>query len=135
MKIEKDIRRFMQVNRIPVPKDDRFMKELVRQMDLLPTPASFSSEEEKRLQDNIRLVKLIRQTLTRHYRRQAVETIIVNVLLCVTIFFAATMLISPAMEYDSSVLQFIVRWRYLLAGLACVTSLLLSLARTDLFRL
>lgn len=125
----------MQENRIPVPKDDRFMKELVRQIDLLPTPAAFSSEEDERLQENIRMVMLIRQALKKYCRRQAFETIILSVLLCAAVFLPAAMVISPAMESDSAVLHFFVQWRYLLVGLVCVTSLLISIFRTDLFKI
>ena len=132
---EKDIRLLMQKNRIPVPKDDRFMQDLIRQMDLLPTPASFGSEEDARLQENIRLVKLIRQALKKHCRRQMVEAVVLNVLLCAVMALVAFFFLNPSVQSDSKALQFILEWRYLLVGLLCTGSLLFSLARTDLFRI
>ena len=133
MKTEKDIRRFMQENRIPVPKDDRFMKDLIRQMDLLPTPAAFSSDEDARLQENVLLVGLIRQELKKHCRRQVIETVTLNVLLCVVLALAAFFFMTPAFESASPVAQFISEWRYLLVGVICTGSLMISLSRTDLF--
>ena len=130
---EKDIRLLMQKNRIPVPKDDRFMKDLIRQMDLLPTPATF--EEDARLQENIRLVRLIRQALKRHCRRQMVEAVVLNVLLCAVLALVAFFLLDPSVQSDSRALQFILEWRYLLVGLLCTGSLMFSLSRTDLFRI
>lgn len=125
----------MQENRIPVPKDDRFMKELVRQIDLLPTPAAFCSEEDERLQENIRLVRLIRQVLRRHCRRQAFEVIFFSSLMCVALFVLTAVIFDPSYESDSVLLQFIVRWRYLLTGLICVSSLMVSISRTDMFKI
>ena len=132
---EKDIRLLMQKNRIPVPKDDRFMKDLIRQMDLLPTPATFGSEEDARLQENIRLVRLIRQALKRHCRRQLVETVVVNVLLCAVLTLIAFFFLNPSIQSDSQAVQFILEWRYLLVGVLCTGSLLSSLSRTELFRI
>lgn len=132
---EKDIRLLMQKNRIPVPKDDRFMKDLIRQMDLLPTPAAFGSEEDARIQENIRLVRMIRQALKKHCRRQFVETVVLNILLCAVLALAAFLSVNVASGSDSPALQFILEWRYLLVGLLCTGSLLISLSRTDLFRI
>ena len=47
MKTEQDIRKFMQENRIPLPKDCAFMDELVRQINLLPTPASLADRDAR----------------------------------------------------------------------------------------
>lgn len=56
MRTEKEIRKFIKDNRIPVPKDDRFMSELIRQIDLLPQPAALNGSEEERLKPKSRCI-------------------------------------------------------------------------------
>lgn len=101
---EKDIRKFIKDNSIPVPKDDGFMNDLIRQIDLLPVPSAFWSEEEERLQKNILLVKMIREVLRKHNRRQAVKMVVMNVLIAATLFAAA--LFIPKTESEMQLLQF-----------------------------
>ena len=72
----------MQDHRIPVPKDDRFVDELVRQIDLLPVPASLSGRDEEKLNESLRIVGLIRATFRRRYRRQALAVLIADIVIC-----------------------------------------------------
>ncbi|MBO5075528.1 MAG: hypothetical protein J6C35_09515 [Bacteroidales bacterium] len=49
MKTDKDIRKFLQDNKIQVLEDDAFIADLVRQIDLLPVPASLRGTDEERI--------------------------------------------------------------------------------------
>ena len=120
MKTEKDIRKFIQDNRISVPKDDSFMKELVRQMELLPTPASLSGNDEEKIQENLRILSLIRQALKKRHRRQAVKTLILNAVLCVIIFAGVYLFVDPI-------------WKYIILGVSGLVTLAFSLSRNGLF--
>lgn len=125
----------MQENRIPVPKDDRFMADLIRQIDLLPVPAALSGKDEERINENIRLVKLIRENLRQHYRRQAVKTIVVNVVVCLMVFVAGSLFLTPETFGTSDVGQLLYTFRYLLLSFICMGILAVSFSRTDLFRI
>ena len=120
MKTEKDIRKFIQDNRITVPKDDSFMKELVRQMELLPTPASLNGNDEEKIQENLRILSLIRQALKKRHRRQAVKTLILNAVLCVIMIAGVYFFVEPI-------------WKYIILGVSGLVTLAFSLSRNGLF--
>lgn len=125
MMTEKDIRKFMRANRIPVPKDDRFMSELVRQIDLLPTPAAFTDEEEL-LKQNRLLVDAIRTYLRIYLRRKAIATLFVNAIFCLIVLLTVFLAISEA-SGPSPVLNFIEEWHYMIIGALGLCSLAISL--------
>lgn len=106
----------MQDNRIPVPKDDRFMDELVRQIDLLPVPASLSGRDEEKLNESLRIVGLIRATFRRRYRRQALAVLIADIVICSVICLIGYLVLTPEMT-STPVLQFLYTWRYLFIGI------------------
>ena len=114
----------MQDHRIPVPKDDRFMDERVRQIDLLPVPASLSGRDEEKLNESLRIVGLIRATFRRRYRRQTLLLVLTDIAICASIFLIGHLLL-PATA-SSPVLELIITWRYLLLGLMCLSVVIAS---------
>ncbi len=114
----------MQDHRIPVPKDDMFMDKLVRQIDLLPVPASLSGRDEEKLNESLRIVGLIRATFRRRYRRQALLLVLADIAICAAIFLIGHLLL-PATA-SSPVLELIITWRYLLLGLMSLSVVIVS---------
>lgn len=131
MRTEKEIRKFIKDNRIPVPKDDRFMSELIRQIDLLPQPAALNGSEEELLRQNILLVEAIRAYLRRYLRRKAIATLLVNAVICLGMLLTVFLITS---EYSgpSPLLDFIREWRYMVMCALCLCSLSISLYLTEL---
>ena len=122
MVTEKDIRKFMQDNRISVPQDDAFMEELVRQINLLPTPASLSGTDS--IQENLRILQTIRIAMKKRHRRQALLLALTDIAICAAIFLVGHILLPTTAS--SSVLQFLITWRYLILGLMSLAVVCMS---------
>lgn len=133
MKTDKDIRKFLQDNKIQVPEDDAFIADLVRQIDLLPVPASLRGTDEERIQENMRILSLIREMLRKRCRRQALMALLLNAALSIIMFAALYFLVNPQMPYSSPVIQFVITWRYMFLGVLSLGILAFSLSRTWLF--
>lgn len=133
MKTDKDIRKFLQDNKIQVPEDDVFIADLVRQIDLLPVPASLRGTDEERIQENMRILSLIREMLRKRCRRQALMALLLNAALSIIMFAALYFLVNPQMPYSSPVIQFVITWRYMFLGAFSLGILAFSLSRTGLF--
>ena len=135
MKTEQDIRKFMQENRIPVPKDGAFMDELVRQINLLPTPASLT-EREAKIQENMRMLTAVMEAVRKHNRKQILLLALVNVIICMPIFCAGYFFITPQfLAGDSIVIALILQWRYALLGFICIAVLAASVSQSDIVRI
>ena len=135
MKTEQDIRRFMQENRIPVPKDDAFMDELVRQINLLPTPASLT-EREARIQEKMRMLTAVMEAVRKHNRKQLLLLALVNVIICMPIFCAGYFFITPQfLTGDSIFIALILQWRYALLGFICIAVLAATVSQSDIVRI
>ena len=135
MKTEQDIRRFIQENRIPLPKNTAFMDELVRQINLLPTPASLT-EREARIQENMRMLTAVMEAVRKHNRKQLLLLALVNVIICMPIFCAGYFFITPQfLAGDSMIIAFILQWRYALLGFICIAVLAATVSQSDIVRI
>ena len=135
MKTEQDIRRFIQGNRIPLPKNTAFMDELVRQINLLPTPASLT-EREARIQENMRMLTAVMEAVRKHNRKQILLLALVNVIICMPIFCAGYFFITPQfLTGDSIVIALILQWRYALLGFICIAVLASTVSQSDIVRI
>ena len=135
MKTEQDIRRFIQENRIPLPKDSAFMDELVRQINLLPTPASLT-EREAKIQENMRMLTAVMEAVRKHNRKQLLLLALVNVIICMPIFCAGYFFITPQfLAGDSIVIALILQWRYALLGFICIAVLAATVSQSDIVRI
>ena len=92
------------------------MDELVRQIDLLPVPASLSGRDEEKLNESLRIVGLIRATFRRRYRRQALAVLIADIVICSIICLIGYLVLIPEVTATPA-LQFISTWRYLFIGI------------------
>ena len=135
MKTEQDIRKFMQENRIPLPKDSAFMDELVRQINLLPTPASLANRDA-RIQENLRILNAVMEAVRKHNRKQILLLALVNVIICIPIFCAGYFFITPQyLTGGSLIVALILQWRYALTGFICLAVLAVTVSRSDIVRI
>lgn len=135
MKTEQDIRRFVQENRIPVPKGSAFMDELVRQINLLPTPASLANRDA-RIQENIRMLTAVMEAVRKHNRKQILLLALVNVIICISISIAGYFLLTPQiLTGDSAAVTYMIQWRHVLLGFICLAAIAVTVSRSDIVRI
>lgn len=135
MKTEQDIIKFMQENRISLPKDNAFMDELVRQINLLPTPASLADRDAK-VQENLRMLTAVMDLVRKHNRKQTLLLVLVNVIISISIFIAGYFLITPQLlTEDSAAVAFMIQWRYVLMGFFSLAALAVTVSQSDIVRI
>lgn len=135
MKTEQDIRKFMQESRIPLPKDGAFMDELVRQINLLPTPSSLEDRDAK-IQENLRMLSAVMDVVRKHNRKQIILLALVNVIICISIFIAGYFLLIPQiLTGDSAAVVFMIQWRHVMLGFICLAAIAATVSRSDVIRI
>ena len=124
----------MQENRIPVPKDGAFMEELMRQINLLPTPASLANRDA-RIQENLRILNAVMEAVRKHNRKQILLLALVNVIICISIFIAGYFLLTPQiLTGDSAAVTYMIQWRHVLLGFICLAAIAVTVSRSDIVR-
>ena len=95
---EKEIRQFIHDNMPQVRGSEAFMAELVRQIELLPTPASLSGRTEEEKQADIKAIMSLVRSIKRRNRLTAlaVGAGAVAVLVCIV---SAVFMITPVRDF------------------------------------
>ena len=119
MKTEQDIRKFMQENKIPLPKDSDFMNDLLRQINSLPVPSSLAGTDTT-TQENIMMVKTVLEAIKKRSRRQAAVAAVVSVAVSAAICIAGCSFLTPTIE------------NFILMGMACLGVTAFAMSRTEL---
>ena len=95
---EKEIRQFIHDNMPQVRGSEAFMAELVRQIELLPTPASLSGRTEEEKQADIKAIMSLVRSIKRRNRLTAlaIGAGAVAVLVCIV---SAVFMITPVRDF------------------------------------
>ena len=131
MVTDKEIRKFFMQNRPSVPVDDGFMEDLVRQIDLLPVPASLSGKDDAACQEKILKIMDLSARKKESDRRHAIAVASVSVV-CALLSLALISLLPDVKvqipEYES---VFVVL-RYMVAGAVGLLVMAVSVRRSNL---
>lgn len=116
---DKDIRKFIKENGIKVHDSEKFMNEVRRQIELLPTQSAMDENER-----NFMLIKAIFNAEEKFNKRNAIFTTVTNLLIMIA-FALILLYFLPAAGLNGAAISFVVKYNYLVfAGL----SLLLTIA-------
>ena len=78
MSTDKEIRQFIRDNMPQIKGNERFMAELVRQIELLPVPASLSGKTEEEIRTAMDLISAAARKIKRRNRIKAVSAAAVS---------------------------------------------------------
>ncbi len=81
MSTDKEIRQFIRENMPEIKGGDKFMAELVRQIELLPVPASLAGKPEEEIRSAMDLIAATARRIKRRNRLRAVSAAAVTAVL------------------------------------------------------
>lgn len=111
---DKDIRQFILNNKIKVHNSEKFMREIKRQIELLPSQSALDENEKKAL-----WVKVIFEAEAKYNRRNAVFTALVN-LITLSVSCFAILYLLPLAGGTSIAIDLAITYRYLILIALCL---------------
>ena len=111
---DEDIRKFIKDNGIKVHDSGRFMQEVIRQIELLPSQSALDENEKKVL-----WVKAISEAEEKFNRRDAVFTASANLIVLSALGFVMLYLL-PLAGGTSPAVDFAIMYRYLIFAALCL---------------
>ncbi|MGM9748096.1 MAG: hypothetical protein ACI3ZN_04795 [Candidatus Cryptobacteroides sp.] len=130
---DREIREFIKTNASQASDNDRFMAELTRRMDCLPTPAAFTRDTPD-TETVLAQLKLVMKQIRRRERVKGIVTLAMYIILSIALFcviwlLSASGLIPQLGEGLAGVLT------YVAGGAVCLLILAFSIKVTGLLEL
>lgn len=97
MATDNEIRKFIRDNMPQVKGNDRFMDELVRQIELLPVPASLSGKSEEEIRSAVDLIWATARKIKRRNRIKALSVTFLSII-CLAVLLAVYYMVPQVHE-------------------------------------
>ena len=97
MATDNEIRKFIRDNMPQVKGNDRFMDELVRQIELLPVPASLAEKSEEEIRSAVDLIWATARKIKRRNRIKALSVTFLSII-CLAVLLAVYYMVPQVHE-------------------------------------
>lgn len=97
MATDNEIRKFIRDNMPQVKGNDRFMDELVRQIELLPVPASLAGKSEEEIRSAVDLIWATARKIKRRNRIKAMSVTFLSII-CLAVLLAVYYMVPQVHE-------------------------------------
>ena len=97
MATDNEIRKFIRDNMPQVKGNDRFMDELVRQIELLPIPASLAGKSEEEIRSAVDLIWATARKIKRRNRIKALSVTFLSII-CLAVLLAVYYMVPQVHE-------------------------------------
>ena len=97
MATDNEIRKFIRDNMPQVKGNDRFMDELVRQIELLPVPASLAGKSEEEIRPAVDLIWATARKIKRRNRIKALSVTFLSII-CLAVLLAVYYMVPQVHE-------------------------------------